>query len=961
MSSRFKGRYIHKVTPGLAALLAVGGAYAQTESTPQDLSVEEIVVTGTRIVRDGVTAPTPVTVVSEARLENLGATNIGQVLNSLPAFRATSSPQTSNIQPRNAGMIQADLRGLGPNRTLVLVNGRRFTPSTQEGTVDLNQIPTLLIDRTEVVTGGASAAYGSDAVAGVVNLILKNDLEGVRTQVQYGETEEGDNETLNVAVAAGTSFAGGRGHVSVALEYEDNKGTGDCYTRDWCAREYQVVANSGATAVPGYPANNILPQARTVNAVQNGLILSGPAAGTTFNADGTPRPFQYGMLFGNPTFMVGGEGYNGFIGAPLMVIPVERTNVFLQGSFDFTDNLTGRLEASYGDMEANGRGAQTRDFFPAGANAITIRGDNAYLPQSVRDTLTAAGQPLTSATSFVFGRMGDDFGYTRNVTTTEVYRVMAGLEGKFGDSWSWDAYYQYGETDYEQTIYNNRIQQQTPGVPLGAGTCSPANPDACSRIQLASDAVLDPVTNEIVCRVKLTNPNSDCVPVNLFGWNQYSQAAYNYLYGTGFLTNSLKQHVAAASLQGDLFELPAGAVPLAVGVEYRENRVGTTADPISATSGFYVFNSTIVNGKIEVKEAFAETVIPVVRDITGVRSFELNGAVRVTDYNTSGDVTTWKLGAVYEPTDWLRFRATRSKDIRAPNTDELFRPQSSGFVTVGGVLTTQITGGNPDLVPEEADTWTVGVGFTGMGWAQGLRASIDFYQIDIQDAIATLTAQTLVNRCRDFGTYCDKITLATPGDFSSVSQVRVLFENLNQVEVKGIDFEINYNLPTSVGTWDFNLLATYLDELKTTDITGLAIDRAGVTGNNVSGGGAGLPEWQVNALVSYKVGNLTLTAEGRYIDSGLFDSTLIGPHQAGYDVTLPNSINDNTVASVFYLNMGARYAFELANDRKLEVFGGIRNVLDKDPPVAPSNQGSSNLILFDPLGRAFQLGLRMDF
>src|SRR5690606_25069867 len=137
------------------------------------------------------------------------------------------------------------------------------------------------------------------------------------------------------------------------------------------------------------------------------------------------------------------------------------------------------------------------------------------------------------------------------------------------------------------------------------------------------------------------------------------------------------------------------------------------------TSGFYVFNSTIVNGKIEVKEAFAETVVPVVRDITGVRSFELNGAVRLTDYNTSGDVTTWKLGAVYEPTDWLRFRATRSKDIRAPNTDELFRPQSSGFVTVGGVLTTQITGGNPDLVPEEADTWTVGVGFTGMGWAQG--------------------------------------------------------------------------------------------------------------------------------------------------------------------------------------------------------------------------------------------------
>jgi outer membrane receptor protein involved in Fe transport len=189
----------------------------------------------------------------------------------------------------------------------------------------------------------------------------------------------------------------------------------------------------------------------------------------------------------------------------------------------------------------------------------------------------------------------------------------------------------------------------------------------------------------------------------------------------------------------------------------------------------------------------------------------------------------------------------------------------------------------------------------------------------------------------------------------------VLFQNLNQLELSGIDFEVNYNLPTAAGTWDFNLLATYLDELKTTDATGTAIDRAGVTGNNVSGGGAGLPEWQVNGLVSYNVGALTVTAEGRYIDSGMFDSTLIGPEQAGYSVSLPNSINTNHVGSRFYMNLGGRYEFELGNDMNLEVFGGVRNVFDKDPPVAPSNQGSSNLILFDPLGRAYQLGVRLGF
>src|SRR5262245_45892362 len=205
-----------------AGALGAGRALAERDAG----ALEEITVTGSRIVRDGLNAPTPVTVVSADRLENLGATNIGQVLNTLPSFRATSNPQTANIQPRAAGTSLADLRGLGTNRTLVLVNGRRFIPSTLEGSVDLNQIPTLLLDRSEVVTGGASAQYGSDAVAGVVNLILKNDLQGLRGQVQYGETEAGDGTDYLAGIAGGTKFAGDRAHVMAAVEYEKNKGTG---------------------------------------------------------------------------------------------------------------------------------------------------------------------------------------------------------------------------------------------------------------------------------------------------------------------------------------------------------------------------------------------------------------------------------------------------------------------------------------------------------------------------------------------------------------------------------------------------------------------------------------------------------------------------------------------------------------------------------------------------------------
>lgn len=929
----------------LSSLSVLASALAQAQTGP----IEEVMVTGSRIVRDGVSSPIPITVVDTARVDNLGATNIGHVLNTLPAFRASATPQAANIQARNVGMVQADLRGLGPNRTLVLVNERRFVPSTVERTVDLNQIPTLLLQRAEVVTGGASAQYGSDAVAGVINMIIDNRFEGVRTRVQFGQTEEGDGENYNFGVAGGTGFADGRGHVVASLEYEDQKRVGDCYTRDWCAEEWQVLTNP-AQGVPGKPANNILPYTRTVNAVPGGLILTGPLAGTSFRSDGTPYEFEYGDVYPtNPIFMQGGEGYNGFIGAPLILPAVERYNAFVQLNYDLSDSLTSVVEFSHGRVKGRSRGAQTRDFFPGGANAIVIRGDNPYLPESLQQRLLDAGQPLDETTSFVLGRMGDDFGHTQNFTDTEVYRLMLGLEGGLSNGWTWDAHYQYGETNYDQEVRNNRIQQQVPGVAQPAGVPT--------RIQLAADAVRLPA-GEIVCRSTLTDPDNGCVPVNLFGEYQFSDAAKEYLYGTAFMSNDLTQHVFAANIQGELFSTWAGAVPLAAGIEYRSDKVETDADPISATSGFYVANSTIVNGKTEVKEAYVETAFPLARDHDWANYFELNAAVRATDYDTSGSVTTWKVGGVYEPKDWLRFRVTRSRDIRAPNTDELFRPHTSGFVTVGGILTRLVTGGNENLRPEEADTFTVGLTYEGTGRADGLRASVDYYEIDITDAVSTLTAQTLVNRCRDFGLYCDLVTFDPSG---GVEEVRTLFQNLDRQQISGVDIELGYLLPLQRGAIDFRLLGTYVGELKTTDATGNAIDRAGVTGNNVSGGGAGLPEWQFNGLMTYTRGEFTFTAEGRYIDSGLFDATLIGPEQEGYDVTLPNSVNTNRVASRFYLNLGMSYGFALDTGARLEIFAGIQNVFDRDPPVAPSNQGSSNLILFDPLGRTYRLGLRASF
>jgi outer membrane receptor protein involved in Fe transport len=930
-----------------AGTLAAQGALAQEEASP----LQEITVTGSRIVRDGMAAPTPVTVVSSERLQNLGATNVGSLLNTLPSFRASSNPQTANISPRAAGTSLADLRGLGATRTLVLVNGRRFVPSTLEGSVDLNQIPTLLVDRSEIVTGGASAQYGSDAVAGVVNLILNDKLEGVRTDLQYGRTEAGDGIDYHASLAGGTMFASERGHLTGSLEYEKNEGTGDCYSREWCAKEYQVITNPGtaATKLAGFPANNILPQAHTVSAVVGGLITNGPLKGTAFRADGTPYQYQYGTVFpNNSTFMYGGEGDNGFIRAPLMVLPVERYNGFLSSEFDLTDNLKSSFELSYGAVRAHGRGAQTRD--TSAGSVIAIRGDNAYLPAAVRSSLIAAGQPLTSTTSFVLGRMGDDFGYTDNISKTDVVRALAALSGSITDNWKWDAYYQYGETHYDQTISNNRIQQQVPGVPLVTGQPS--------RIQLAADAVVNPATGQIVCRSTLTNPNNGCQPANLFGTNNFSPAAKDYLYGTATQSQEFKQNVVAANIQGDLFHTWAGVVPVALGAEYRSNKVATDADPISATSGFYVFNSSIVGGEVKVKEGYLETTVPLAKDLTAINALDLNGAVRVTDYDTSGNVTTWKYGATYEPLDWLRFRATRSRDIRAPNTDELFRPRTTAFQTVDGILTPTVSGGNTGLTPESADTTTVGFALRGAGLFDGFRGSVDYYDIDLTSAISTLTPQLLVTRCRTQGVYCDQVDFNPNG---SVALVRTIFQNLNRLHTKGVDIELSYRHGVGAGTIDYNLLATRVTKLATTDVTGLTIDRAGVTGNNVSGGGAGVPRWQINNLVTYTSGPLSLSLEGRFIDDGLFDATLIGPEQAGYSVNLSNSVNTNHVASAVYVNLGARYKLPSASERNVELFAGVQNLLDRDPSVAPSNQGATNMILFDPLGRTYRAGVRVDF
>src|SRR5690606_23819120 len=399
-------------------------------STEQPDAGQPIVVTGSRIARSGFTAPTPVTVLGDEQIARQGVSNIAQVLNEIPAFRGQSTPATTAIFVSNLGASTADLRGLGGNRTLVLIDGRRVVASTVAGgsftpanTVDLNLVPSSLLERVEVVTGGASAAYGSDAVAGVTNLIINRNLEGLRSTLQYGVSEVGDNEEYLMSVAYGTRFADGRGRFVAGAEYVDNEGTGDCYTRAWCAESYNTISNpfvAGSTTervIAGQPATIIMPNARTATASLNGLIISGPLRGTEFNPDGTTFAHDYGVYGGTGLFQSGG-------GDPVLpfyhYFPIAaestRAHLFASLDYDVSDALNLFVQGSFGTVKGQILGSSRRDISPVGSWAIFS--DNPYLPDPIVAQMAATNarcapalqSPADTRNCVPFGRIWNDIG-----------------------------------------------------------------------------------------------------------------------------------------------------------------------------------------------------------------------------------------------------------------------------------------------------------------------------------------------------------------------------------------------------------------------------------------------------------------------------------------------------------------------------------------------------------------------
>ncbi|RYY26091.1 MAG: TonB-dependent receptor [Sphingomonadales bacterium] len=957
-------------TSSVAALLlgmvAAAPAFAQTatpeapaEESEDVAPAQDIVVTGSRIVRDGYQAPTPVSVLSGDALNAIGATNIADAVNRLPALSGSITPRTSttSITSGAIGVNQLNLRGLGSGRTLVLLDGKRIINSSATrgfSAPDVNTVPNALISRVEVVTGGASAAYGSDAITGVVNFVVDHKFTGIKGSIQGGVTTYGDGGNYLGSLAVGKAFSGGRGHILLSGEYAHNNGIKGSH-RPWNDESAIVAVNPARTATNGLPFYILARQVGVNNATPGGLITASPAnaatgtaanalRGIVFGRNGTPGIFNFGTVASN-NVMIGGDWRTSRIDDTVDLDPrLNRISTYGRVSYEVIDGI---------ELYGEGQWSRTTSSSTATPNRrlgnVTIRSDNPFIPDAVAARVAAFG-----LTNFTLGTTNGDIGNVVVANERKLSRWAVGLEGQtslLGSDWRWNGYYQSSRTD----LFS-----------------SGENVGYTANYLLAVDAVRSPVTGAIICRSTLTNPTNGCVPYNAMGTGVNSPAAIAYVTGTSQRRETLDQDVAAFDVQGSPFATWAGDVTVAVGIEHRREALDGVATPIDEASGYFTGNFRASRGSYSVTEGYLETDIPLAKDQSWAKSLNINAAVRATDYSTSGYVTTWKIGGTYAPVDDIRFRVTRSRDIRAPNIGELF---SAGQATSGTAFTDpttnttvssafSVSAGNANLKPEKADSLGFGVVLSPQ-FVPGFQASVDYYDVKINDAIVPVGSQNVINFCAAGQTqYCQFVTRVG----GVITEVRNLPQNAISQTTKGIDFDVSYTLPLSNvssglgGRLNFRGMATYVVSLKT-DSNGVVLDGAGVNGSwgMLSVSALTSPKFRSTFSTTYSDDVLDLTATWRHVSGGSYNSTFIECTASCPAGT--NTISGNRIKADDLIDLG--FALRPFSDRKsIEFFGVVDNVFNKAPPLIHGvtadgyYQGQANFA-YDRIGRAFRAGLRI--
>jgi len=987
-----------------ASTLALGSAaHAQTRAaTPApEATVEELVVTGSRIVANGYEAPTPVTVMSTEQLLAKAPESIPAGLARLPQFVGTAG---SNVTSSQAGTPSAgnylNLRRLGAIETLLLLDGQRLPPTSFDGTTDANIVPQGLIQRVEVVTGGASAAYGSDAVAGVVNFILDTKFTGLKGNIQYGVSSRNDNEQKKFSLAGGKFFFEDKLHLEFSADYFYQPGISDNGQRPYGGNYEGGWVNVGANparpcAAGACAANAFTPtyNVRLANGTYGTLINAGRTAAQAESRTGTRSFSLTGFTFeptlvggpvsangvhradlgtptGTPNFNVGGADTAVTFGATLTSL-LETKQFFGRADYELTPDIHSFLQGSFSDQDTRyvtvGAGTQFQSF--------QIFNDNAFLPAFVRDQMLAEG-----VASFIGSRVEADQYPKEVLTNNKAYTVLGGFNGTIGDL-RWDARFSHGFSRLKNRHYGNFNQ-----------------PKWFAALDAVDEGRFRTGVNNgnVVCRINLTNPGlfPGCQPWNPFGNGSPSKASYAYFQDEPSTYEvEQKQTAISANLSGPLFDLPAGAVNFAVGVEARRQNLEqlSNVDPSSpiplyepglseagasntalfngAAEGLraaanpfnLLWNSTNVGkskGEQDIKEAYAEIAVPILKDAAFARALELNAAARYVDYSVTGSLWAWKFGGSWNVNDQVRFRGTVSQDIRAPTLYELFQGVGSTrgtFTDVHtGVNTNLITlnAGNPNLQSEEAKTTTVGVVWRP-DFFPGFSASLDYYKIRIEDQITRPNTTTIVQQCEDSGgTGPTCAVIVRPFPFSDRSAANfplsITTAPFNQAysTQEGVDYEIGYETDLGPGALDLRLLGNYTREYTQASAPGaIPTIQAGAAG--------GVPKHRFSVSADYKWGKFRFGADVRYIG------------EMFYSLQPTVFVANNKLDPVAYLNASVSYDLR-EGTKPISIYLSGTNLTDKFV-FAPQNNAQPTEFYpsfqsqYDVVGRYFVGGIRFRY
>lgn len=967
-----------KVGAGVIAALGCTLLTSQVAWAQSSGVVERVEVTGSRILTLGAESPSPLQVISSTDIAASGVTNIQELLLKNPTFGTPLISRTnSNFQTASAGVATIDLRNLGTARTLVLVNGRRFVAGLPGASaVDLNTIPTEFIERVEVLTGGASSTYGSDAVAGVVNIILKRNFSGLSIDASKGRSSKGDDEKDKFSLTFGATSEGGKGNVMGHVAYSKQ---GAVYSRD---REASAVDQfSEGAGFTGDPAQFFTPRRPFYSSfAPQGRFFVGSTS-RTYDADGNMIPFSTNGPKGDG---VGATGFNRSAYRTI-AIPTERFLLAGKGEYNLSENHSAFFEGTYAASQTKTRlepfPLSSEDIFPALGGQVPaefmlggVKVRNPIIPQALFDMMTDTdGDGIKD---YAFSRRLSEFGNRGNVADRDTFRVATGMKGNFLKIWDYDAYVGYGATKESQ---------------VSSGQVNVLNfRNALEAVPDVDDINGNGNVTEAVCRDANARAQG-CVPVNLFGFNSVSEAAAKYIQAPGLLSTYTSQKLYGVTVSGEPFKMPAGPFGVAFGMEHREEYSRSEFDPLQQ-AGLNAGNAIPrTEGKFSVAEFFVEARVPLLKDLPFVKSLQLTGAVRSGDYSTVGKTLSWNGGLEWKPTTDLKLRATRALSTRAPDINELYSPPSQDFPTGlidpclgvtanstgtadaacranagvaaniaanGSFTLTQsdlqgISGfnrGNPKLQEEKGRSTTFGIVYAPRALGN-LTLTADYFKISISDAIVSTPRQFILSQC--YGgdaSFCQFIKRRpAPVGANSAGSLELIdsaVTNSGGLFTEGMDFTASWGDKVGPGRLNTRLSYTYVKEGYVVPLPGADKDHFG--------GEVGASKHKASLTLGYTVGPFGLVSQSTYIGKAyLDDQFLINNDLPARSVSIGSKIYNDFQ---FTYNYG-----------KAQFYLGIDNAFDKKAPPLISGLPSSttgaetDASTYDAIGRRYYGGVRMSF